>query len=146
MDLSMFQSIMDSQIYALAIALYIVGIALRKTKWLKNKYIPIVLTALGVIYVALYIFSTNTLSTFQEICGALFTAFVEGVLCAAVAVYANQVLKQLLKVENIAEDEVDLVTGMKATQPIDEETMEKIKDANKKEEEETSEENSDTEG
>jgi uncharacterized BrkB/YihY/UPF0761 family membrane protein len=87
---------MDLQVYALAIALYLVGMALRKTSKVNSKYIPILLTVLGVIFILLYIFSTNDLLTFKDVCGAIFSAFVQGVLCAAVAVYANQIFKQLV--------------------------------------------------
>jgi uncharacterized BrkB/YihY/UPF0761 family membrane protein len=93
---SFFKEIMDLQVYALAIALYLVGMALRKTSKVNSKYIPILLTVLGVIFILLYIFSTNDLLTFKDVCGAIFSAFVQGVLCAAVAVYANQIFKQLV--------------------------------------------------
>jgi hypothetical protein len=127
MDVTMFKDLMDPQVFVLAIVLYIVGIGIKRTSLIKNKFIPVILGTIGVIFISLYIFSTNALSSFQEICAAIFAAFTQGVLCAAVAVYANQIFKQLIKIEGITEEEADIINVMDATLPISEEDKEEIK-------------------
>lgn len=95
--LEIVQSYMNPQIYALAIAIYIVGIGLKKAHMINDRHIPLLLGGISMIFVALSVLSSNTITTFQEVCGAIVTIFVQGMICAAIAVYANQILRQLQK-------------------------------------------------
>ena len=64
-----------------------------------DKLIPAVLAALGVVLAALYVLATSPIGSGQDAAMAVFTAIIQGVLCAAGAVYANQCVKQKNKSE-----------------------------------------------
>lgn len=104
MEMQFLQGIMDTQIYALAVALYLLGIGIRKISSVKNNHIPVILGVVGVIFVALHIFATQSFNTPQQIAAAIFAAFVQGILCAAAAVYADQIFKQYKKLKSVATD------------------------------------------
>lgn len=91
------QSYMEPRIYALAIAIYIVGIGLKKWRLINDRFIPLILSGISMIFVALAVISSNTFADFHEVCGAIVTIFIQGVICAAIAVYANQIVRQLQK-------------------------------------------------
>lgn len=67
-------------------ALYVLGMVLKGTEKIPDKYIPIVLLPIGVIA------SVSML-------GYTVQAIVQGVLVVGTAVYANQLVKQINKLE-----------------------------------------------
>lgn len=69
--------------------LYGVGMMLKKSELIKDKYIPLVLTAISLVLTNLYVIGTGGFSAVN-----LFTGIVQGILCVATAVYANQLTKQ----------------------------------------------------
>lgn len=87
------------ELVVVAIVLYIVGIGLKKSVSVLDKYIPMILGGLGVLMCGIYVFATSSLSTPQEIALAVFTALVQGILVAGASTYVNQIVKQLGKVE-----------------------------------------------
>lgn len=101
MEMQFLQGIMDTQIYALAVALYLLGIGIRKISTVKNNHIPVILGIVGIVFVALHIFATQSFDTPQQIAAAIFAAFVQGILCAAAAVYADQIFKQYKKLKSV---------------------------------------------
>lgn len=80
-------------------ALVFVGYCLKSSTAVADKLIPAVLAAVGVVLAALYVLATTALGGPQDWLMALFTAAVQGLLCAAGAVYANQCVKQKNKSE-----------------------------------------------
>lgn len=78
-------------------ALVFVGYCLKTSTAVRDKLIPAVLAAVGMILAALYVLATAELSVPQDWLMAAFTAAVQGLLCAAGAVYANQCVKQSTK-------------------------------------------------
>ncbi len=74
--------------------LCMIGIAFKKASWMDDKHIPVALGVVGIVLAAIYVCSTSSFTSFQEVLHGLFTAVVQGVLCAAGAVYANQIKKQ----------------------------------------------------
>lgn len=66
--------------------IYVLGLILKSTNLLKDKYIPLVLLPVGVLLAMLLI-------------GFTVEGFIQGVLVVGVAVYANQLIKQALKEE-----------------------------------------------
>ena len=66
--------------------LYIIGNILKGTELLKDKYIPVVLTLIGIAF-SIAIMGVNA------------QAVVQGVLVTGAAVYSNQLLKQFIKAE-----------------------------------------------
>ena len=70
----------------ISVVLYVLGIFIKKTEFIKDKYIPITLMLLGIVG-ALLINYSMTEAVFQ------------GILCAGIAVLGNETVKQLGKVE-----------------------------------------------
>ena len=87
------------ELVVVAIVLYIIGMGLKKSTLLLDKYIPIVLGALGIILCAVWVFATSAVSTPQDIAMAAFTAIVQGILVAGASTYINQIVKQTKKTE-----------------------------------------------
>lgn len=80
-------------------ALVFIGYCLKTSTAVKDKMIPALLAAAGVLLAVLYVLATTVITGPQDAAQAVFTAIVQGVLCAAGAVYANQCVKQKNKSE-----------------------------------------------
>lgn len=78
-------------------ALVFIGYCLKTSTAVKDKLIPALLAAAGVLLAVLYVLATTVITGPQDAAQAVFTAIVQGVLCAAGAVYANQCVKQSAK-------------------------------------------------
>lgn len=87
------------ELTVVAIVLYFVGMWLKQSQTIKDKYIPLLLGGIGVVISAIYVFATCACGTGQEIALAVFTAITQGVLVAGLSTYVNQVSKQLKKKE-----------------------------------------------
>ena len=87
------------ELIIVAIVLYFIGIGIKNTEFIKDKYIPIILGIIGVIISAIYIIATSTINGYQEILTVIFTSIVQGILVAGASVYINQVIKQSSKEE-----------------------------------------------
>lgn len=87
------------ELIVVAIVLYFVGMGIKNTELIKDKYIPIILGVLGVTISAIYIIATSPISGYQEVLTVIFTAIVQGILVAGAAVYVNQIIKQNNKEE-----------------------------------------------
>lgn len=96
------EQIMDyvkPELLVVAVVLYFVGMGLKKAQYFADKHIPATLGAAGVVLAALYVFGTSTVANVQEICMAVFTAVVQGLLVAGLSTYVNQLVKQINKEE-----------------------------------------------
>ena len=87
------------ELAVLPVVLYFLGMALKNAQTVKDKNIPITLGAAGIILAALWVISTSTITGWQSVVLALFTAIVQGVLAAGCSVYVNQIVKQKNKTE-----------------------------------------------
>lgn len=87
------------ELLVLAIVLYFAGIAIKKTEKISDKYIPVILGIFGIILALLYVIATSTVTSIQDVLLAVFTAVVQGILCAGLSTYVNQTIKQLGKEE-----------------------------------------------
>ena len=100
MDLfEMLKEYIKPELLVVAIVLYFIGIGLKNTELIKDKYIPIILGSLGIIISAIYIIATSTISGYQEVLTVIFTSIVQGILVAGASVYINQIIKQSSKEE-----------------------------------------------
>lgn len=100
MDLiNMLKEYIKPELLVVAIVLYFVGMGIKNTELIKDKYIPIILGSLGVIVSAIYVIATSTINGYQEVLMAIFTSIVQGVLVAGASVYVNQIIKQKKKEE-----------------------------------------------
>lgn len=87
------------ELLVLAIVLYFVGVAMKQSQTIKDKYIPVGLGITGIILAGIWVVAACPLGSMQEIAMAVFTAVVQGILVAGLSTYVNQVGKQLKKDE-----------------------------------------------
>ena len=87
------------ELIVLAVVLYFIGIGLKQTQKVSDKYIPIILGGIGIMLCAIWVLATSPMSTVQEIAMAVFTAIVQGILVAGLSTYINQIIKQTGKLE-----------------------------------------------
>ena len=87
------------ELIVVAVVLYFIGIGLKQSQTIKDKYIPLILGLIGIILCAIWVIATSPLSTMQEIAMAIFTAVVQGILVAGLSIYVNQIIKQANKEE-----------------------------------------------
>lgn len=87
------------ELVVLSIVLYFIGEAFKKSRIIKNKYIPLVLGAIGIVLASFYVLATSDLSSVQNVLLAAFTAIVQGSLVAGLSTYVDQIIKQFSKKE-----------------------------------------------
>lgn len=87
------------ELLVVAIVLYFIGMGIKNTEKISDKYIPIILGIAGVVISAIYIVATSIFNGYQSVLMAIFTAIVQGVMVAGLSVYANQIIKQTQKDE-----------------------------------------------
>ena len=87
------------ELLVLAVVLYFVGMWIKKTETISDKYIPIILGIIGIALASVYVVATVSIGNTQEIAMAVFTAIVQGVLVAGLSTYVNQIFKQIGKDE-----------------------------------------------
>ena len=87
------------ELVVVAVVLYFVGMALKKSQTVADKYIPLTLGACGMIICGIYVVATCSLSGMQNVAMAIFTAVVQGILVAGLSTYINQIIKQANKEE-----------------------------------------------
>lgn len=79
--------------------IYFVGIGMKKTKEIKDEYIPVLLGVCGVFLATLWVVATSTFIDYKSVVMGVFTAITQGVLVSAGSVYINQIIKQSSKEE-----------------------------------------------
>jgi uncharacterized membrane protein YvlD (DUF360 family) len=100
--MEVFEAVKDyikPELLVVAIVLYFLGIGIRNTEKIDNKYIPLILGIFGILISALYVIATSTFNGYQSVLMAIFTSIVQGILVAGVSVYVNQLIKQTNKEE-----------------------------------------------
>lgn len=80
--------------------LYLLGIALKKTSMISDKFIPSVLGIVGIVLAMIYTLATVNIVTYQDALMSVFTALTQGVLCAGCSVYFNQLFVVQVKKED----------------------------------------------
>lgn len=87
------------ELIVVAVALYFIGMGLKRAQAVRDKYIPIILGGTGIVLCAIWVLATSPLGTGQDIAMAVFTAIVQGILVAGLSTYINQIMKQANKSE-----------------------------------------------
>lgn len=87
------QNYIKPELLILVPVLYILGAAVKKSEF-KDKIIPWIIGAAGVILSCMYVGGTEGITII-----GLFTAITQGILCAGASVFVNQLTKQTKKVE-----------------------------------------------
>ena len=87
------------ELIAVALVLYFIGIGIKGTELIKDKFIPAILGGVGIALCLVWVFATCTCENIQEILMAIFTSIVQGILVAGLSTYVNQLIKQSGKKE-----------------------------------------------
>lgn len=87
------------ELLIVAVVLYFIGMGIKKSEAIPDKYIPAILGVLGVLICGIYVIASSTVSGSQEIAMAIFTAITQGILVAGLSNYVNQIVKQANKDE-----------------------------------------------
>lgn len=95
--LASIQSYIKPELFILVPVLWFVGKGLKQWQKFEDKFIPIVLGMIGIVFALLYTLANTDALTFQNACLVIFTSFAQGVLCAGGAVYIDQLQKQASK-------------------------------------------------
>ena len=66
------------ELVIVAVALYILGMFLKQTTMVLDKYIPVILGIVGIVLCAIWVFATTSVSSPQDIALAIFTAVIQG--------------------------------------------------------------------
>lgn len=82
------------ELMIVAVALYILGMFLKQTTMVLDKYIPVILGIVGIVLCAVWVFATTPVGSPQDIALAIFTAVIQGILVAGASTYVNQIVKQ----------------------------------------------------
>lgn len=83
------QQFIKPELLILIPVLFFVGVAAKKSEYVGDKHIPIILGMFGIILSCLYVCGTEGFSIL-----GVFTALTQGILCAGMSVYVNQIIKQ----------------------------------------------------
>ena len=87
------------ELVVVAVVLYVLGIGLKKTMMIKDKWIPVVLGIAGIVLCSVWVLANCPVDSEQEVAMAVFTAVVQGILATGASTYVNQIFKQLKKEE-----------------------------------------------
>lgn len=87
------------ELIIVAVVLYFLGQAIKKSQTIKDKYIPLINGAVGIVLCGIYVLGTSSYQTGQDVAMAIFTAITQGVLVAGLSTYVDQIIKQSRKTE-----------------------------------------------
>ena len=97
MDLDFCKEFIQPELLALVPALNFLGTVLKRSASVPDKNIPLLLGGAGVLLSAVWVVGQNTPRDLSQVLAAVFTALVQGLLCAAGSVYLHQPMKQRKK-------------------------------------------------
>ncbi|HAS91321.1 MAG TPA: hypothetical protein DCS12_03435 [Clostridiales bacterium] len=96
MDIELIKNFIKPELLILIPVLYFIGMAIKNTLLIKDKFIPLILGLIGIVLSSLWILATEGT---ENIYMAIFVAITQGFLCAGASVYINQIVKQSQKEE-----------------------------------------------
>lgn len=88
-----FMSFIHPELLVLIPVLNIVGMVWKKSN-LEDRFIPLVLVVVGILLSGIWVLGMCHAGEIQTVAAGLFTAVVQGILCAGVAVLGHQIVKQ----------------------------------------------------
>ena len=97
----------EPELIILIPVLFAIGYAIRKNEKIDSRNIPLVLGLIGVVLAALWVVANMSAFSMQGVLIAIFTAIVQGILVAAVAVYVNELIKQQKSKNNLSNLETE---------------------------------------
>lgn len=81
------------ELLCLVPVLYFIGVCIKKTRYIKDKNIPLALGIIGILLVAMWSVAAGE----TDVVGIMFTSITQGIMCAGLSVYVNQLIKQRRK-------------------------------------------------
>lgn len=87
------------ELLVVTVVLYFIGMGLKQSQTVKDKYIPLILGAAGIVICAVWVLASCKIYSPQTAAGAVFTAVTQGILVAGLSNYINQIIKQSGKKE-----------------------------------------------
>lgn len=87
------------ELLIVAVVLYFIGVWLKQSETVKDKYIPLMIGGAGVFICGIWVMSTSNFATAQDAAMAVFSSITQGILVAGLSTYVNQIVKQLGKEE-----------------------------------------------
>ena len=87
------------ELIVVAVILYFLGMWLKQASFIKDKYIPLFLGLIGIIFCGIWVLSTSQFDNTQSIFDGIFSAITQGILVAGLSTYVNQIIKQATKDE-----------------------------------------------
>lgn len=93
-NMELIMNYIKPELMILAIALYFLGIMLKNTETIADKFIPALLGLTGVVLSMIYVLANSDISTSQNILMGIFTGIVQGILVAGLSTYVDQIIKQ----------------------------------------------------
>lgn len=85
------------EVLILVPVMYLLGLMVKNTEYIKDKFIPLFLGIVSVILTTIYVLATSDILNYKDCMMAIFVAITQGILCAGCAVYINQNIKQSKK-------------------------------------------------
>lgn len=93
MDIETLKELIKPELAILIPVMWAIGYAIKNTQKIDDKYIPIILGVVSILLTALGLLATVE----SNLVTLLFAAITQGIIIAAVAVYGNQIVKQMSK-------------------------------------------------
>lgn len=87
------------ELIIVALVLYFIGLWLKQSEALKDKYIPLVLGVVGIFVCGIWVMSTSNFANVQDVATGIFVSITQGVLVAGLSNYVDQLIKQFKKEE-----------------------------------------------
>lgn len=84
----------DPAFIPIVIALWCIGRGLKESKAVKDAHIPALLAVIAVGLVGLWLCAQGLPAGIGQVLVLIVNALIQGILCAAVAVWGNQIVKQ----------------------------------------------------
>lgn len=92
MEWELILNLVRPELIIIIVCCYILGLFLKATSRIEDKLIPIVILLFGIIFTILYI----AIVLGEGLTGKVFiVGILQGLICTAIAVYGNQVFKQI---------------------------------------------------
>ena len=101
MDISVVTQYIRPELMVAVVILYCIGMALKKSSYIRDNLIPIILGLVSISICAIYVLSVSEKpGNYQEVLALIFNIIVQGICCAAAAVYFNQIGKHTKKMNS----------------------------------------------
>ena len=85
------------ELIVVALALYVLDMALRKSSVIRVKYIFFLTGLVGILICCLYVFATCECIGAKDAAMAAFTAVTQGIVVTGVSAYAKQIITRISK-------------------------------------------------